>query len=219
MSVPRCRTSGQCMTTASRQAPATSTTSSRAVTRSPASGIRGMLAGWRPLSGPAPTGAVPPSHVILTWRPPMTDHAISRRRLLGASAAAGLGTMLGQVPGAGAASASSRQRRRGRGRRRVRRPHRRSEAGPGGAIGDRPGGPRQGRRAGAQPADRRRRDLRARRHLRRPHPESHPRPGEGVRGRPSSPPSTTATTSTSTPSDSEAPTATRGRWGRRLRTR
>ncbi len=41
---PRCSTSGQCMTTASRQAPATSTTSSRAVTRSPASGIRGMLA-------------------------------------------------------------------------------------------------------------------------------------------------------------------------------
>ena len=30
-----------------QQAPATSTASSRAVTRSPASGIRGMLAGWR----------------------------------------------------------------------------------------------------------------------------------------------------------------------------
>ena len=38
----------------------------------------------------------------------MSDHAISRRRLLGASAAAGLGTMLGRVPGAGAATASSR---------------------------------------------------------------------------------------------------------------
>ena len=37
------------MTTASRHAPATSATSSRAVTRSPASGIRGMLAGWRRL--------------------------------------------------------------------------------------------------------------------------------------------------------------------------
>ena len=42
---PRCRTSGQCMTTASRHAPAASTTSSRAVTRSPASGIRDMLGG------------------------------------------------------------------------------------------------------------------------------------------------------------------------------
>jgi monoamine oxidase len=37
----------------------------------------------------------------------MTDHAISRRRLLGASAAAGVGTLLGRAPGAGAASASS----------------------------------------------------------------------------------------------------------------
>ena len=37
----------------------------------------------------------------------MTDHAISRRRFLGSSAAAGLGTMLGQVPGATAATASS----------------------------------------------------------------------------------------------------------------
>jgi monoamine oxidase len=37
----------------------------------------------------------------------MTDHAISRRRLLGASAAAGLGTVLTRVPGAGAASALS----------------------------------------------------------------------------------------------------------------
>ena len=38
----------------------------------------------------------------------MTDPAISRRRLLGASAAAGLGTVLGRAPGAGAATASSR---------------------------------------------------------------------------------------------------------------
>jgi monoamine oxidase len=38
----------------------------------------------------------------------MTDHAISRRRLLGASAAAGLGTILGRAPSAGAATASSR---------------------------------------------------------------------------------------------------------------
>ena len=38
----------------------------------------------------------------------MTDHTISRRRLLGASAAAGLGTVLGRVPGAGAATSSSR---------------------------------------------------------------------------------------------------------------
>jgi monoamine oxidase len=37
----------------------------------------------------------------------MTDHAISRRRLLGTSAAAGLGTMLGRVPGASAATASA----------------------------------------------------------------------------------------------------------------
>jgi monoamine oxidase len=39
----------------------------------------------------------------------MTDHAISRRRLLGASAAAGLGTVLGRVPGADAASTSIRR--------------------------------------------------------------------------------------------------------------
>jgi monoamine oxidase len=39
----------------------------------------------------------------------MTDHVISRRRLLGASAAAGLGTILGHAPGAGAASASIRR--------------------------------------------------------------------------------------------------------------
>jgi monoamine oxidase len=38
----------------------------------------------------------------------MTDHAISRRRLLGASAAAGLGTMLERVPGASAAASSRR---------------------------------------------------------------------------------------------------------------
>ncbi len=37
----------------------------------------------------------------------MTDHAISRRRLLGASAAAGMGTVLGRVPGAHAASRSA----------------------------------------------------------------------------------------------------------------
>src|SRR5919198_81676 len=37
----------------------------------------------------------------------MTDHTISRRRLLGSSAAAGLGAMLGRVPGASAATASS----------------------------------------------------------------------------------------------------------------
>ena len=37
----------------------------------------------------------------------MSDHAISRRRLLGTSAAAGLGAALGRVPGADAATASS----------------------------------------------------------------------------------------------------------------
>jgi monoamine oxidase len=37
----------------------------------------------------------------------MSDHAISRRRLLGASAAAGLGTVMGRVPGASAASPSA----------------------------------------------------------------------------------------------------------------
>jgi monoamine oxidase len=37
----------------------------------------------------------------------MSDHAISRRRLLGASAAAGLGTVMGRVPGANAASLSA----------------------------------------------------------------------------------------------------------------
>jgi monoamine oxidase len=37
----------------------------------------------------------------------MTDHAISRRRLLGASAAAGLGTVIGRVPGASAVSPSA----------------------------------------------------------------------------------------------------------------
>ncbi len=37
----------------------------------------------------------------------MTDHAISRRRLLGTSAAAGVGAMLGRAPDAGAASPSS----------------------------------------------------------------------------------------------------------------
>src|SRR6266508_2408242 len=37
----------------------------------------------------------------------MTDHAISRRRLLGASAAAGLGTVMGRVPGASAVSPSA----------------------------------------------------------------------------------------------------------------
>jgi monoamine oxidase len=37
----------------------------------------------------------------------MSDHAISRRRLLGASAAAGLGTVIGRVPGASAASPSA----------------------------------------------------------------------------------------------------------------
>src|SRR5438128_2151018 len=36
----------------------------------------------------------------------MTDHSISRRRLLGASAAAGVGAMLRGVPGARAASRS-----------------------------------------------------------------------------------------------------------------
>ncbi|OLE37603.1 MAG: hypothetical protein AUG48_04070 [Actinobacteria bacterium 13_1_20CM_3_68_9] len=39
---------------------------------------------------------------------PITDHAISRRRLLGASAAAGLGTVLERVPGARAAGGSRR---------------------------------------------------------------------------------------------------------------
>jgi monoamine oxidase len=38
----------------------------------------------------------------------MTDHTISRRRLLGASAAAGLGAVVGRVPGADAATSSSR---------------------------------------------------------------------------------------------------------------
>jgi monoamine oxidase len=37
----------------------------------------------------------------------MSDHAISRRRLLGASAAAGLGTVMARVPGASAASPSA----------------------------------------------------------------------------------------------------------------
>jgi monoamine oxidase len=37
----------------------------------------------------------------------MTDHAISRRRLLGASAAAGLGTVMGRVPGASASTPSA----------------------------------------------------------------------------------------------------------------
>jgi monoamine oxidase len=37
----------------------------------------------------------------------MTDHAISRRRLLGASAAAGLGTVMARVPGASAVSPSA----------------------------------------------------------------------------------------------------------------
>jgi hypothetical protein len=37
----------------------------------------------------------------------MTGHAISRRRLLGTSAAAGLGAMLGRTADADAASASS----------------------------------------------------------------------------------------------------------------
>jgi len=37
----------------------------------------------------------------------MSDHAISRRRLLGASAAAGLGTVMGRVPGASALSPSA----------------------------------------------------------------------------------------------------------------
>jgi monoamine oxidase len=37
----------------------------------------------------------------------VTDHAISRRRLFGASAAAGLGAVLGRVPGAGGAIAST----------------------------------------------------------------------------------------------------------------
>jgi len=37
----------------------------------------------------------------------MTDHTISRRRLLGASAAAGLGTVMGRVPGASASSRSA----------------------------------------------------------------------------------------------------------------
>lgn len=36
----------------------------------------------------------------------MTDHAISRRRLLGAAGAAGAGTMLERVPGAAAATPS-----------------------------------------------------------------------------------------------------------------
>ena len=46
MSVPRWRTSGQCMTTESRQAPATIAASSRPViSRRGAVGIRGMLAG------------------------------------------------------------------------------------------------------------------------------------------------------------------------------
>jgi monoamine oxidase len=39
----------------------------------------------------------------------MTDRAISRRRLLGAAGAAGLGTILERVPGAGAATTSSRR--------------------------------------------------------------------------------------------------------------
>jgi monoamine oxidase len=39
----------------------------------------------------------------------MTDHTISRRRLIGASAAAGLGAMLKRVPGAGAAGDAQRQ--------------------------------------------------------------------------------------------------------------
>src|SRR6266542_5756518 len=47
MSCPRCRTSGQFMTTETRQAPATSTSSSRAVTSRAALGIRGMLAALR----------------------------------------------------------------------------------------------------------------------------------------------------------------------------
>jgi monoamine oxidase len=37
----------------------------------------------------------------------MTDHTISRRRLLGASAAAGLGTVMGRVPGASASTPSA----------------------------------------------------------------------------------------------------------------
>jgi monoamine oxidase len=37
----------------------------------------------------------------------MTDHRISRRRLVGASAATGLGALIGRVPGAGAATAST----------------------------------------------------------------------------------------------------------------
>ena len=43
-----------------------------------------------------------------TRRTPITDHAISRRRLLGVSAAAGLGTVLERVPGARATGGSRR---------------------------------------------------------------------------------------------------------------
>ena len=142
----------------------------------------------------------------------MSDQAISRRRLLGTTAAAGLGAMLNRVPGAFAAgplrtadvvvvgagfaglTAALRLHQAGHSvivleaRNRV-----------GGRALNRPIGGGEISERGATFVG--------------PDPEPHPRARQGVQGRTSSPPSRTATTSTSTRWASEAPTATPGPLG------
>ena len=133
---------------------------------------------------------------------------ISRRRLLGAGAAAAAGAALSaRAPGLGAKPhrrAQAPRRRRDR-RRRVRRADGGARDRAQGPLGDRARGPRPGRRPGAQRRHRRRRDHRARRHLRRPDAGPHARAGAEDEGRAPSRPTTPATTSTS-------PTGTRLRY-------